>query len=159
MKKAKGISFEFSFNPFPALLIHKQINCRLRARTPVLKRWFSIELQRKEDIIELQVAKYFGLKIDLHVGRLRRPIARPFSGLNPWTSGKHWFILDSKIPVPGIFVSFFIRIGKYTPGFYVGTKTYRVDKVSSPAMAWAHSNEFGNEYLCPSATLRKDLSK
>jgi hypothetical protein len=137
----------------------------------------------------------FGIRLDLMIGTLKRPIPKVFlkefwlrnasrfgdpnyvrkeSTINPWNSGNHWFVL--KIPFcPGIFFSTFIKVGKNKqPGFYIGTKTYEVNKISSclldyakqeyqtnnlgnPIYTWATREEQGSIYLCPSASIRSDL--
>lgn len=160
MKRAIGMSLEISIGKrfWPSIMLRRQTNTRLRAKEVCTRKLFIDEEKRFEYFDVLTTAEKLGLKIDVHVGRIRRPIRRP-GGPNPWTSGNHWFILDSKIPVPSIFVSFFIKIGKYSPGFYIGTKTYRFDGISSPWIRWGKVEEWGNEYLCPSITIRKDMKK
>jgi len=95
---------------------------------------------------------------------------------NPWNSGNHWFVLTIPLFV-GLFVSICYGAGERQPGFYIGCKTYKVNKISqgvgnydigNPEMylhkqpypvnvAWGKSSEVGNVYLCPSASLRGDL--
>lgn len=165
MNKPIGITFEIgldskSFN----IALHKLIPRRIRAKVPIEKQVWLPDPKRAEDVIISETPKLFGFKLDIMLGRVRRPVKRP-GGLNPWTSGNHWFILDSKIPIPGVFMSVFIKIGKYTPGIYIGCKTYQVDQVSCPMAphglfgVWGRFSDLGKIYLCPSFTIRKDLSK
>ena len=95
---------------------------------------------------------------------------------NPWNSGNHWFVLSIPFFV-GVFLSVCYGAGKNQPGFYIGTKTYEVNAISQglglynfadptkllhkhryPSfVAWGKKWESGNIYLCPSASIRKDL--
>lgn len=94
---------------------------------------------------------------------------------NAWNSGNHWFVLN--IPCcAGLLLSACFGWGKNQPGFYVGLKSYRVDHISSflkkyspdhddmfvvvngePVLTWCSQSELGNEYLCPSISIRKDM--
>jgi hypothetical protein len=179
---AKGISIELGLNSrsWPSLLIYRQKSGRIRAKVPEhhLNQWYNDD--------DLKTAKWFGLKIDFSLGRWKWPEPKywkmPDSNAeewgrdswppSAWNSGDHWFVFDSRIPLPGIFISCFIRVFGHTPGFYLGFKTYRVDQQSSqlkdkdgnfiyengePVYTWANVNEQHNVYLCFSASLRDDL--
>jgi hypothetical protein len=168
MKKPKGISISIGFSKKPIMITSLPLRTIRPQNSP----------------------KWFGFRLDLIFGTLRRPIPNIFkrefylfnasdpgdpnyvrkeSEINPWNSGNHWFVLT--IPYcPGIFLSAFI----YKPGFYLGTKTYEVNRISSqlldyktqkyqydengkPIYTWASEEEQGNIYLCPSGSLRSDL--
>jgi len=129
-------------------------------------------------------AKYGGLKLDLMIGKLRRPIPRFYrwsfffnkdyvsheTEFNPWNSGNHWFVLTLPIMI-GAFLSFCYGAGERQPGFYIGMKTYEVNRISQNRkiympdrndiirndIAWGSESEKENIYLCPSASLRDDL--
>jgi hypothetical protein len=61
--------------------------------------------------------------------------------------------------------------GERQPGFYIGTKTYEVNRISQNRkiytsdrndiirneIAWGKESEKGNIYLCPSISIRDDL--
>lgn len=108
-------------------------------------------------------SKGWGVKCELVVGKLLRPIGRFWlpsywkdGGLDPWSSGKHAFVL--RLPVfIGPFVS--ISLGPY--GLYIGLKSYHMTAHHwSRYQAWAKRSEVpqdGSEwwYLCPSLTIRK----
>ena len=134
-------------------------------------------------------ADYGGFKLDLSIGKLRRPVPKFYKkefwskdyytkeqNTNPWNSGNHWFVLS--IPcAPSFFLSICYGPGKNQPGFYVGCKTYEVNATSQGLglynygnpeqilhkhryptfVAWGKSWEKGSIYLCPSASIRKDL--
>jgi hypothetical protein len=176
MKKPIGLSIEFGINSEkkPSLLIYPQRWGRLRAKVPEVSSWHKTT--------ELKTAKYLGAKLDLHFGTWKRPVARLYQWRwdkwrprsnwgNPWNSGDHWFVLGG-FPCIGAFVSLFVKIGKKEPGIYLGTKTYKVDHISSqlkdkndtyitkdgkPVYTWATEKEQGNIYLCPSLSIRADL--
>jgi len=129
-------------------------------------------------------ARHGGFKLDLMVGKLRRPIPRFYrwrfffnkdyvsheTEFNPWNSGNHWFVLTIPIMV-GVFLSVCYGAGERQPGFYIGMKTYEVNRISQNRktympdrndiigndIAWGDESEKGNIYLCPSASLRDDL--
>lgn len=182
MKKTIGISFELGINSegFPSLLLYRQKRGRLRAKVPEhhLGLWYAGD--------DLETAHYLGLKLDINLGQWRWP--EPKYWLMPdkdadewgrqswppsaWNSGNHWFVFDSILPLPGIFFSFFFKFFRWTPGFYLGFKTYRVDQQSSqkkdkdgnfimkdgkPVYTWASKNEQGNVYLCCSGSIRKNM--
>jgi hypothetical protein len=103
--------------------------------------------------------------MDLHVGTIRRPVINPLTWANPWTSGRHLFVLTIPVCIGG-FISAFIRIKQYTPGFYIGTKTYRYDYISATKdpnaepkeWTWGYGpDELHNIYMAPSGTLRLNL--
>ena len=125
-----------------------------------------------------------GLKFDVMIGRLRRPIPRFYKlefwsrdyvkkeqATNPWNSGNHWFVFD--IPVcPGVFLSLSYGAGKRQPGIYVGTKTYEVNHISQSLKTympdrndiinatiapWGDLGERGNIYMALSASIREDM--
>ena len=158
-------------------------------------------------------AKYGGLKFDLMLGKLRRPIPRFYrwsfffnkdyvsheTEFNPWNSGNHWFVLTLSplftlllanllawanvlfiiYPVWVVFLPFLLNMfmsvcygaGERQPGFYIGMKTYEVNRISQNRkiymadrndiirndIAWGSESEKENIYLCPSASLRDDL--
>jgi len=150
MREPKGISIELGLNSrmTPSLCVYPQQFCNLR---PVAVRsnkpgWVVPEMVRNT---------YGGIKIDFLIGTVARPVSKVWDWDNPWTSGKHWLVL--RIPVlPAFFISVgFGKRGKQW-GFYVGCKTYRVDKISN-AGKWAQEEEMGNIYLCPSASVRQTM--
>jgi len=190
IKQPKGLSFEFGlFKKF-----------RPRIYIGELKQ-FQIRPSFIHSNGKLEICTYGGIKFDILYGTMRRPIPKfwiPYFWVgggpeskyylknrqltNPWNSGNHWFVLTLKRMV-GLFI--LICIGNKTtqPGFYIGTKTYKVDKISSqkkdyskenplgtdqpecwlynkngfPIYTWATQREQGNEYLCLSASIRKDM--
>jgi len=132
-------------------------------------------------------AKYGGVKIDLMVGKLRRPIPRFYkfwrflkvfnkdyvkreSEFNPWNSGNHWFVYTFPVEI-GLFLSVSYGKNEKQPGFYIGCKTYEVNRISQNRkiympdgrdiirndVAWGEESEKGNVYMCPSASIRVDL--
>ena len=128
-------------------------------------------------------ARYGGFKFDIVVGRVRRPVPRFYKPefwsrdyvkkeqeTNPWNSGKHWFIFTLPVFL-GFFVSACMGRGEGQPGFYLGFKTYKVNKISqnlkiyksdrddiiTNAIAWGDESEKGSVYLCPSGSVREDL--
>jgi len=154
LKTPIGISIEFGINSHgcPSLLIYRQKWGRLRAKVPE-----GIEHWHTSDV--LTTATYLGLKLDLHFGTWKRPVMKPWAKSNPWTDGKHWFVMFIPAMI-GAFFSFFVKFGNKEPGFYIGTKSYRVDDISAPQRvdgAWAKESDRGNVYLCPSFTIRGDL--
>lgn len=74
---------------------------------------------------------------------------------NPW-KGKFWFVFDTRIRIPSVFISLFGR-------FYCGIKTYSVettlpenyDARHNPAgdRTWVKDEVPEGRYGCPSATL------
>lgn len=94
---------------------------------------------------------------------------------NPWNSGNHWKVI--RFPFIGFFVSCYIVHGEDRPGFYLGFKTYMVDKISqalglyfkgSPeiylekapypdTVAWGKKKWSGDRCLCISGTARKNM--
>lgn len=130
-------------------------------------------------------AKYGGFKFDILYGTARRPIPKWYkfwrfldsrdyvkheTEFNPWNSGNHWYIQTMKKYV-GMFLSISFGHGKRQPGFYIGTKTYEVNRISqnlkiykpdrndiiTDDIAWGDKSEKGNIYLCPSGSIRDDL--
>lgn len=92
--------------------------------------------------------KGWGIVLSLKIGWVYRPIKKPFTAHNPWTSGKHWFVL--KFPCIGPFLS--IAFNDY--GFYVGLKTYELGK--NKYNKWAKRHNFkGHSALAPSISLRR----
>ena len=139
-----------------------------------------LKVRPSRDVID---ARYGGFKFDLLAGTMRRPIPRFWKGefwsqdymikepaTNPWNSGNHWFVLTIPIMV-GAFLSFCYGAGERQPGFYIGMKTYEVNRISQNRkiympdrndiigndIAWGNELEKGNIYLCPSASIRDDL--
>lgn len=180
MKKPVGISINIVDSKWPINIVS------LPLRT--------IRPQKKVDG-KLTTVKRFGFRLDIMLGQLKRPIPKIYkkefwlgsasrfgdknyvrkeSTINPWNSGNHWFILNIPICI-GIFFSACVQIKDgVQPGFYIGTKTYEVNRISSqlmnyekqtyltnnlgnPIYTWATKEEQGNVYLCPSASLRSDL--
>jgi len=180
MKKPIGLSFEIG-------CAEKRIGLKKS------RKWFCYFSKQKLLHIRPTLnginAKHGGLKIDINIGTLRRPIPKfwkkefwsrdymtqePFT--NPWNSGNHWFVLTIPLFI-GIFISICYGAGERQPGFYIGCKTYEVNEISQGLgkydagnpenylhkypypenVAWGKTNEVGNIYLCPSASLRDDL--
>lgn len=79
---------------------------------------------------------------------------------NPW-KGKYWFVLDTKIRMPSIFLSLFGR-------FYIGIKTYTVDAELPPDykptqaggdITWVPDDAPTGRYGCPSVTMRSEYEE
>ena len=151
------------------------------------RKWFVyfgwLKLRKMRPSLDGADAQYGGLKLDVMIGRLRRPVPRFYKpeywsrdyvkkeqATNPWNSGNHWFVFD--IPVfPGIFTSLSYGAGKRQPGVYVGTKTYEVNRISQNRktympdkndvihddISWGKAEEKGNVYIALSASVREDL--
>ncbi len=184
MKRPYGYTIDIGCNRkgLPSVLIYPQRN-----REPWPKSVEPDEDPNKPD--KLMVGKYFGFKLDLMFGTLRFPVKKfwkkefwkfnmPYedrqTAINPWNSGNHWFVLTIK-HCPGFFISFGIGGKNKQPGFYIGFKTYRVDRISSglrdyytkeyagtkdnPVYTWATPEEQGNMYMCLSARTSSDILK
>ncbi len=92
--------------------------------------------------------KHFTFRI--HKGWMIRPIVKPFSA-NPWKMIiKQPWILRFPFPIYFFFLSF--RIGKY--GFYIGTKTYRLDPDDDNWLGDLKDKYPYGDYLCFS--IRRD---
>jgi hypothetical protein len=183
MKRPYGISFNFGIgeNWWPKFLA-----------IPIPLRTIRPKIRENGQVVNV---KRFGIRLDFLIGTMRRPVPKIFKhefwmrnasrfgdpnyvekeqAINPWNSGNYWFILS--IPwCPGIFFSACFQTGEdRQPGFYIGTKTYEVNHISSqlmdyatqryladengkPIYTWAGEEEQGSLYLCASASLRSDL--
>ena len=90
----------------------------------------------------------WGIRVALVWGELLRPVAKPFSGKNPWKE-EHWFVL--RIPfVIGPFVGAMFA-GR---GFYLGLKPYGIDATDTHYLSWLDRLPPEGEtwrLLCPSA--------
>jgi len=75
---------------------------------------------------------------------------------NHWSSGLHAGVYEIPFMI-GFFVSACVRLFGYQPGFYLGLKNYRVDKVSNEGR-WASPEEMGNFYMVITSTLRDHLT-
>jgi len=174
MKKPKGISFE--------------IGC---ADDNGSRKWFRYlgpqKLLHIRPTLNGVNAKHGGIKLDLMIGKIRRPIPKFYifwrflqcfnksyvkreTEFNPWNSGNHWFILTIPVWI-GFFISASYGKEEKQPGFYFGFKTYEVNRISQnrkiyrpggndifrKEVAWGSEFEKGNIYLCPSASIRGDL--
>jgi len=149
--------------------------------------WFwylgRLKLRKMRPSLDGLDATFGGIKLDIAIGKWRRPVPRFYKpefwsrdyvkkeqATNPWNSGNHWFILS--IPVMlGLFASISYGAGERQPGFYIGTKTYEVNRISQNKkiykpdrndfigndIAWGDASEKGNIYLCLSASIRDDL--
>jgi len=158
-----GLSIDIGVNKkkLPSILVYRKLLGRIRARVPEMgKHWASPDTLLK--------AEYFGLKFDLIFGQIKRPVARFYRWKrdgwklrrnwgNPWTSGDHWFVLNSFVPVPAFFFSLYFKIKDKYPGLYLGFKTYRVDWISNPTHNWTGPEDENKKFLAPSATARINL--
>ena len=164
MKKPVGLSLEIGINSewWPSLLIYRQKLGRLRAKVPEAG-----PIPNAGDD-SLKTFAYFGLKVDLNFGTWRWPVNHwswpPwYPKVSRWNSGKHWFVMT--IPFfPGLYISSYVGNKKMVWGFYLGCKTYMMNKNSTslinetgnhwPEMAWGRKEELGNFYIVPTGTLR-----
>ena len=87
----------------------------------------------------------WSIMFKVYAGKFARPIAKPFSGENPW-SGKAWFTL--RLP---FMILPFLSIAYKKFGFYVGGKIFYVDK-DEP---WARLDEHDKLRLTISMTIRR----
>lgn len=131
-------------------------------------------------------AKHGGFKLDFVYGTMRSPIPKFWKkefwstdymvqepATNRWNSGNHWFVLTLKRFI-GAYVYLSYGPGKYQPGFYFGTKTYEVNRVSQNLIdytmgdpekfpvyknecAWGTDDEKGNYYMVFSLSIRGDM--
>lgn len=149
LKKPYGYSIHLGINSkfYPTLIVSPIQIGTIRPKTIEIPKLFKTKIDN---------VSYFGLRIDLLFGTLRRPIPKIWkkefwlrnakdygdtnyvikeSTTNPWNSGNHWFVLTIPI-MPAFFVSACLAIKKVNgklilPGFYVGFKSYLVDYISS----------------------------
>lgn len=159
-----GISFSLGFSKGrPSLIVQKLPLSRVMPLA-------AIETDDGKDTRHIiSETDGFGLRIDLVLGPVCAPIPKFWkldywtnkSKYVSWTSGNHAGVY--KFPcLPGFLFSMCVPWGKNPngtarqPGFYFGTKSYRVDKTSN-AGGWASEKMLGKFYLCFSAAMRHDL--
>jgi hypothetical protein len=123
-------------NWFPQFYIGPQRFGRIRPKSRFFPGWYKD--------MKVHSSMYGGLKIDIGIGTMRRPIPKFWkknfwnapskyiknTETNPWNSGNHWFVLT--IPIfPYIFNSGMIgNKKKKMPGYYIGGRTALVDALT-----------------------------